>query len=160
MRSNEFFRCVIGLLVASCVCLGASPLRAQTTNSAKVTQLLKETGFAYTTHNANTWSVDFDRKNLGKVKVIISTGTDIVVTFAILAKKATIQKTPKFLETIAVANHEYDYTKTGLDKDGDLFVRIDTLLRVTDGMEMKSVIEQVANASEEVFVKVSGSIKR
>ncbi len=85
---------------------------------------------------------------------------DIIVTFAILAKKATIQKTPKFLETIAVANHEYDYVKIGLDKDGDLFVRIDTLMRVTDAGEMKSVIEQVANASDEVFGKVSSSVKR
>src|SRR6266849_3615970 len=157
VRSNQFFRCVIGLLVASCVCLNVSALRAQTT---KVAQLLKETGFTYTTHNANTWSVDFDRKNLGKVKVIVSTGADIIVTFAILAKKATIQKTPKFLETIAVANHEYDYVKIGLDKDGDLFVRIDTLMRVTDAGEMKSVIEQVANASDEVFGKVSSSVKR
>ena len=87
------------------------------------------------------------------------TGSDIVVTFAILAKKATINKTPRFLETVATANHEYDYVKIGLDKDGDLFVRTDLSLRLLDSQEMKNVIDQVANASEEVFIKVAGSVR-
>jgi len=50
--------------------------------------------------------------------------------------------------------------KIGLDKDGDLFVRIDSPMHVTHSRELKDIINQVANASEEVFVKVAGSIKR
>jgi len=105
-------------------------------------------------------SIEFERKTLGKFRVIISTGSDIVVTFAILAKRASINKTSKMMETLLVANHDYDYVKIGLDKDGDLFVRIDSPMHVTHSRELKDIINQVANASEEVFVKVAGSIKR
>jgi hypothetical protein len=160
MRTN-FFRCLtIVLLAASCICLGSHASQAQAPDAARVEQLLKSSGFNYTTHSANTWSVEFDRKNLGKFRVIISTGSDIVVTFAILAKKAAINKTPKMMETLLSANHDYDYAKIGLDKDGDLFVRIDSPLRLVDSQELKSIIGQIANASDEIYAKVSGSIKK
>jgi hypothetical protein len=85
---------LLGLLViAACICLGSSSLHAQS-DSARLEQVIKDTGFGYTTHNANTWSIEFERKTIGKFRVIISTGSDIVVTFAILAKKANINKTP------------------------------------------------------------------
>src|SRR4029077_941210 len=98
-----------------------------------------------------TWSVDFDRKNIGKLKVIVSTGSDIVVTFAIIAKKAAIQKTPQLMEILLKANHDYDYAKIGLDKDGDMFVRIDDPLRLIDSNELKYAIAQVADVSDELF---------
>jgi hypothetical protein len=158
VRSN-ILRCLILLLAASWVYLGPTSLHAQS-DSASVEHALKDTGFTYKTHNATTWSIEFERKTLGKFRVIISTGSDIVVTFAILAKKANINKTSKMMETLLVANHDYDYVKIGVDKDGDLFVRIDSPMHVTHSRELKDIINQVANASEEVFVKVAGSIKR
>jgi hypothetical protein len=138
--------------------LWASPLHAQSSTS-RIEQMLKQDDFTFRTHNATTWSIELERKNLGKVRVILSTGSDILVTFAILAKKANINKTLKLMDTLLSANHEYDYVKVGLDKDGDMFVRIDTPLRTLDAPELKAVVNQVANASDEVFAKVSGFVK-
>jgi hypothetical protein len=152
-------RWLLVVLCGSFIAVAAAPLHAQDTNK-RLEQMLKETGYKFTTHNANTWSIDFERTKLGKFKVILSTGNDIVVTFAILAKKANINKTTKMMETLLGANHEYDYVKVGLDKDGDMFVRIDTQIRTIDAKELKEVINQVANASEEVYIKVAGSIKK
>jgi Tfp pilus assembly protein PilE len=173
MRANPIRRLMVMAAAAVLTCLGAPSLQAQVSDAvgaaaqasqasdaAKVEQLLKASGYTYTTHSPNTWSVEFDRKSLGKFRVIISTGSDLVVSFAILAKKAAINKTPKLLETLVFANNDYDYAKIGLDKDGDLFVRIDSPLRLIDAKELKSIIGQVANASDELFGKVSGSIKR
>jgi Putative bacterial sensory transduction regulator len=172
MRANRILRGLIGLIVASLPCLGSPAPRAQqadsatVANAAKITRLLKETGLSYNSYPkkgqdfVNTWSVEFDRKKIGKVRVIVSVGSDIVVSFAILAKKAAIQKSMKFFDTMTTANHEYDYVKIGLDKDGDLFVRTDTPARVIDANLLKAVIDQVANASDEVFDKLSASIKR
>jgi Putative bacterial sensory transduction regulator len=172
MRANPFRWLMVMAAAAALTCLGAPPLQAQVSGAggaaaqasqasdAKVEQLLKASGYTYTTHSPNTWSVEFDRKSLGKFRVIISTGSDLVVSFAILAKKAAINKTPKLLETLVFANNDYDYAKIGLDKDGDLFVRIDSPLRLIDADELKSIIGQVANASDELFAKVSGSIKK
>ncbi len=158
MQPRIFQRLVV-VLVLSCFYLGSVPVHAQSPE-AKIEQILKDTGFSYKAHKAGVWSIDFERKTLGKFKVIISTGPDIVVTFAIVAKKANINRTLKLVETLLLANHDYDYVKVGLDKDGDFFVRIDNQIRTTDVPEMKDTINQVANASEEIFVKVSGSIKR
>jgi putative sensory transduction regulator len=142
-----------GAALAAALCLGvvAQVVSAQ---AMGMDAMLKQTGYGYTTHNATTWSIDLNRKNLGKVKVILSTGSDILVTFVIVAKKAAIQKTPQMMEALLTANHDYDYTKIGLDKDGDMFVRVDMPLRTVDPTELKSIIDQVANASDEVYAKV------
>ena len=145
------------LLVALWIGILSQPAAAQ---SVGMDAMLKQTGYGYTTHNATTWSIDLTRKNLGKVKVILSTGSDILVTFVIVAKKAAIQKTPQMMEALLTANHDYDYTKIGLDKDGDMFVRVDMPLRTIDATELKSIVDQVANASDEVYAKVARWIKK
>ena len=157
VQPDKILRVLLVVFAACCTGLGPPPAHAQMSDT-QVDQMIKATGLPYNTHNKNTWSIDLTRKNIGKVRVILSTGSDIMVIFAILAKKAAINKTPKMMEALLAANHEYDYCKIGLDKDGDMFVRADVLMRLMDTKQLKDVIEQVANASDEVFVKVSGSI--
>ena len=147
----------IALVAALCIGAAAHPSFAQ---SVGMDALLKQTGYSYNTHNATTWSIDLNRKNLGKVKVILSTGSDLLVTFVIVAKKAKIQKTPQLMDALLTANHDYDYTKVGLDKDGDMFVRIDMPLRTIDATELKAIVDQVANASDEIYAKVATWIKK
>ncbi|HEV2955791.1 MAG TPA: YbjN domain-containing protein [Xanthobacteraceae bacterium] len=142
-----------GAALAAALCLGVVA-QVGSAQAMGMDAMLKQTGYGYTTHNATTWSIDLNRKHLGKVKVILSTGSDILVTFVIVAKKAAIQKTPQMMDALLTANHDYDYTKIGLDKDGDMFVRIDTPLRTVDASELKQIIDQVANTSDEVYAKV------
>ena len=143
------------LMAAVCFCLASRPALAE-----DVDAMLKETGYNYTTHNATTWSLELSRKNTGKVRVILSTGSDILVTFIILAKKAEIAKTPQMMDALLTANNDYDYCKIGLDKDGDLFVRVDSLMRTLDGPALKQTIDQVANASDELYPKIKTWIKK
>jgi len=143
-----------GAALAVALCLGVLT-QVGSAQSMSMDAMLNDTGYTYKTHNATTWSIDLNRKHLGKTKVILSTGSDILVTFVIVAKKAAIQKTPQMMDALLTANHDYDYTKIGLDKDGDMFVRIDMPLRSVDSKELKSIIDQVANASDEVYAKVA-----
>ena len=164
-RPNHGLRCVTAVLaVAAWVWLAWSPADAQTPGAAavgvKIEQMLKATGFTYKTHNPITWSIEFERKTIGKFRVIISNSEDIIVTFTTVTQKAKIRKTPQLMEALLSANHEYDYAKIGLDKDGDLFVRIDSPVRVTDSALLKSIIEQVANASGEIFTKNASFLQR
>ena len=147
----------LAVLLALCLAAAAQVALAQ---SMGMDAMLKQTGYPYTTHNPTTWSIDLTRKNLGKVKVILSTGSDILVTFVIVAKKAKIQKTAQLMDALLTANHDYDYTKIGLDKDGDMFVRVDMPLRTVDATELKSIVDQVANASDEIYAKVATWIKK
>ncbi|HML13252.1 MAG TPA: YbjN domain-containing protein [Xanthobacteraceae bacterium] len=155
MRSNGWRG--VALFVALFFVIVGQPARAQ---SMGMDAMLKQTGYAYTTHNATTWSIELNKKNLGKLRVIMSTGSDILVTFVIVAKQAAIQKTPQMMEALLTANHDYDYTKIGLDKDGDMFVRVDMPLRLVDADELKQIIDQVANASDELYAKVARWIKK
>jgi hypothetical protein len=160
MRPN---RILTLLLAASWVCLGSPSLQAETSNGScggKEQRLLKEAGYTYNTHSETTYSVDLDRKNLGKFRVIVACGSGLVVTFAILAKKSAIQKTPRLMEILLFANHEYDRTKILLDKDGDLAVRVDTPVRLIDATQLKDDVGQVASVSNELFPKISAFIKR
>jgi len=150
---------VRALMLTVALCLGAAA-RPALAQSVSMETMLGQTGYTYKTHNPTTWSIDLDRTNIGKARVILSTGNDMLVTFIILAKKAAIRKTPQLLEALARANHDYDYTKIGLDKDGDMFVRIDTTLRLLDAAELKYVINQVASASNVLYPKVSAWAKR
>src|ERR1043166_5667641 len=112
----------LALLVALSIAAFSQPAGAQ---SVGMDAMLKQTGYTYTTHNATTWSIDLTKKNLGKTKVILSTGSEILVTFVIVAKKAAIQKTPQMMVALLTANHDYDYTKIGLDKEGGKLLRVD-----------------------------------
>jgi hypothetical protein len=154
---------ILGLVASSLIGLGSPSLQAQTADEgcgAKQQRLLKETGYTYNKHTETTYTVNLDRKNFGKLRVIISCGSGLVVTFAILAKKAAIQKSPRLMETLLFANYEYDRTKILLDKDGDLAVRIDTPMRLIDATQLKDDITQVADASNELFPKISAFVKR
>ena len=46
------------------------------------------------------------------------------------------------------------------NKDGDLFVRIDMPLRILDATELKHAVDQVANASDELYPKISAWIRK
>ena len=163
MRFHAATRVLVGLLAATWLGLIPSGAQAQGGGQAcspKVQSFLQASGFTYTTHNATTWSIDLKRDNVGALKVIISCGTDIVVVFDILAKKAGIQKTAQFYEALARANHDYDFVKVCLDKDGDLGLRIDLIPRLTDVATFKDAVNQVANVSNDWYPKISAFVKR
>jgi hypothetical protein len=125
----------VALFLAFALCAASTPSRADdaaTAASTKVKGLLDRSGYKYKTHKPNVWSIDFDKKNLGKEVVIISTNDTLIVTFVILAKDAQIRKTGELMSKLLTADHEYDYVKVGFDGDGDMFVRIDAPVRVTD----------------------------
>jgi hypothetical protein len=148
-----------GVALAAVLSLGVVA-QAVSAQAMGMDDMLKQTGYNYTTHNPTTWSIDLNRKHLGKAKVILSAGSDILVTFVIVAKKAAIQKTSQMMDALLTANHDYDYAKIGLDKDGDMFVRIDMPLHSVDPDELKQIIDQVANASDEVYAKVAPWVGR
>ncbi len=148
------------VVLASCVCPRPPIVHAAESAIERAQRVLSKTGFSYTKHGASTWTTEFDKKNLGKFRVIVSVRDydAPLVTFVVVAKKANVDKTAELMDKLALANYEYDYVKIGMDNDGDMFVRIDNNLRKVDAEQMKATINQVANVSDELFGKISGSI--
>jgi hypothetical protein len=154
MRGSVFRRGLLGLAPVL-LWLQLMPAAALAQSPAtKLEELIKNSGYISSKVNDNVWTIDFTGKQLPKFKVILSaSGKDkdgIVVVFANPAEKSRLPATPNFMMLLLKANHDFDYVKVGIDNDGDVFVRAD-IPDSTDGGYFKSVVEQVAAATDQLY---------
>jgi hypothetical protein len=141
----------------------ASAQKASKETQASVTKmldLLPKSGYQFKQYSPVVWGIDFEGKAIGTVRVVMVAQENIVVIFAIIAKKDEIPLTAAFLQTMLKCNHKFDRVKVGLDDDGDAFVRTDTSARVLDGEEFKAIVEQVAAAANEAYDLIKPSLKK
>jgi len=123
-------------------------------------ELLPKSGYQFKQYSPVVWGIDFEGKAIGTVRVIMVAQENIVVIFAIIAKKDEIPLTAELMQTMLRCNHKFDRVKVGLDDDGDAFVRTDTSSRVLDGEEFKAIVEQVAAAANEAYELIKPSLKK
>lgn len=144
---------VTSLAVALLLCFHGSTnaARAQNGSSAKVAGLLEASGYTYAKAADGVWAISFEGKSLSKFNVIASAQPEILVLFTIVVEKKDLKLTPEAMQRLLKLNSDLDRVKIGIDKEGDLFVRVDLSVRALDAREMKENIEQVAAATDEVF---------
>ncbi len=152
-------RCVV-LLFFLALTLSSTAAVAQTTeaSSAKVAQLLHGFGTPFTQKTPTVWVMDYNGKHLKDFRVILAVEGDLLVSFVTVAPKARIQTTPDFMHKVMRLNSKLDRVKIGLDSDEDLFVRIDSSVRILDADEFKQVIDQLAAATDDVYDDLSPHI--
>ena len=148
----------VSLVVAPFV--SAQPSKQTQVSVAKMLDLLPKSGYQFKQYSPVVWGVDFEGKAIGTVRVVMVAQENIVVIFAIIAKKDEIPLTAEFLKTMLRCNHKFDRVKVGLDDDGDAFVRTDTSARVLDGEEFRAIVEQVAAAANEAYDLIKPSLKK
>lgn len=68
--------------------------------------------------------------------------------------------TTDFMRTLLEENHELDQVKVGYDREGDLAVRIDSSVRVMDAAELREIVNQVKNASDEIYGMIEPSLRQ
>lgn len=124
----------------------------------KLVRLMKEDNFSYvTTTSPTVFVIHLTGDHLKDIKIILAIGSDDdsdLVVFVTVTPKATMPTTADFRYILLKANHEYDQIKVGLDGDDDLSVRIDATMRLADATYLKNVINQVKNASDEIYAKI------
>jgi len=136
------------------------PSKLTQASVAKMLELLPPSGYQFKQYSPVVWGVDFEGKAIGTFRVVMVAQENIVVIFAIIAKKAEIPHTVELLNTMLRCNHKFDRVKVGLDDDGDAFVRTDASSRVLDGEEFKAIVEQVAAAANEAYELIKPSLKK
>lgn len=167
-RGEGMIACRLGFQRAACALLigmfalvaGQGVARAETTAlAAKLETLLKESGYKSLTRvNDAVWTLDFNGKRLAKFRIIVTLSekeaSGIIVAFANPVSKGQLPKNNVKLSTMLLnANYDFDYVKVGIDNDGDLFVRAD-LPPDTDAAHFKSIIEQVAAATDVLYGRI------
>ncbi len=161
----HFPRIGCAVLLAATLFTPALPVNAQAVPQPtidKLVSLMKQDGFAYvTTSSPTVFVVHFTGDHLKDIKVIIALGGDEdsdLVVFVTVTPKATMPATADFRYKLLKMNHEFDQVKIGFDADDDLSVRIDGSIRVADATYMKNVINQVKNASDEIYGKIQSQL--
>ena len=119
-------------------------------SASKIVQMLEESGHTYGKASDNVWSVKFKGNNVEQVSVIVIGHEGMLILVSVLAEKKDFKASPELMMKLLRLNDDYDRLKVGIDDDGDMFVRIDLTLRVTDSQEFKVNVEQISAAADEI----------
>ena len=139
------------LFVIACVLMLGMTAFGQESSSLRVARVINETGLSFTKAAENVWTVPYQGKSRKDIIVVASITGDLVTLFSVVAAKKDLKPTPEMLQKLLKFNSDFDRVKVGIDKDGDVFVRVDLSIRVLDKDEMTVNVDQVAATSDEVF---------
>ncbi len=150
--------CLVGVLLVMVL-----PVAGQSSeNTAKLVSLLQASQYQYRTTNSPTvFTIHFTGTHLKDIKVVLALGNDVnseLVIFVTVVPKLRMPATADFRHTLLKFNHEYDQVKVGFDGDDDLSVRIDGSMRLADVTYLKNLVQQVKNASDEIYGKIEPSL--
>jgi hypothetical protein len=135
---------------------------ANTDGIAKMMRLMTEDGYSYkATKSSTVWAIHFTGKRINDIKVVLTIGGDAdsdLIVFVTVVQKQYMPVNTDFMNSLLKMNHEIDQVKIGYDADGDLEVRTDTALRLADAQMLKHVVEQVKDASDEIYGRIQPSL--
>jgi len=138
----------------------AAPARAETADdkAVKLVNLLKQDNYDYrTTSSSTVFVIHFTGDHLNDIKVILAVGGDEdsdLIVFVTATEKRRMPTSADFRYKLLKFNHEYDQVKVGFDGDDDLSVRIDGSMRLADATYIRNIVNQVRNASDEIYGKI------
>jgi hypothetical protein len=128
-------------------------------SSAKIAQLLKQSGYTYKQAADNVWVIKIDGKILKNYDALVATNEDVVVIGVVMANKKDFKPSDDLFFKLLKLNHEKDFMKIGFDNDDDLFVRTEQKVRNLDLEEFKSLVEQVKAAADLLYSEIKPSLK-
>jgi hypothetical protein len=156
MKLRCFARAARLLAAGAFLLLLAHPAPAQSAaDIAKVVGLMQADSYTYrTTRSSSVWAIHFAGNHLKDIKVVITLGSGddpSLIVFVTVTEKRRMPVNTDFMRTLLEEDHKLDRVKVAYDADGDLEVRVDAMLRVTDAQEFKNIIDQVKNSSDEIY---------
>jgi hypothetical protein len=137
------------------------PADALTTgdNAAKVVSLMRADSYNFVpTKSPTVWMIPFTGDHLKDIRVVVTVKDTTMVVFVTVVQNQHLPVTTDFMRTLLEQNHELDRVKVGYDREGDLSVRIDGSMRVMDAAELREIVNQVRNASDEIYGIIEPSL--
>jgi len=156
MRLPGCLRTARFLLLPALLLLLAAPAPAQSqADINKVIGLMQADNYNFNnTRSPSVWTIHFAGSHLKDIKVVVAVGSGdepAVIVFVTVTEKRRMPVTTDFMRTLLEEDHELDRVKVAFDADGDLEVRIDAMLRVTDAREFENIVDQVKKSSDEIY---------
>ncbi len=120
----------------------------------KIVQMLEDSGHTYGKSADNVWVVRFRGNTLDDIRVITSGHENMMFMLVVVAEKKEFRASSDLMMKLLRLNDDYDRLKVAIDDDGDLILRIDLSLRVTDSQEFKANVEQISAAADEIATAI------
>ena len=128
-------------------------------SAAKVVSLMHADSYNYlNTKSPTVWMIPFAGDHLKDIRVVVTVKDGTMVVFATIVQGQHLPMTTDFMRTLLEQNHELDRVKIGYDHEGDLSVRIDGSVRIVDAAELREIVNQVRNASDEIYGMIQPSL--
>ncbi len=131
--------------------MAPKPSQTGETSTAKVIQLLQESGYLHRKTGENTWLIE----RQGKSPILLATGAEFVVLGIVVAVKKNIRASGDLNFKLLKLNHSLDYVKAGFDDDDDLFVRVELRIRTVDLQAFKLMVEDVIDGADKALEVVT-----
>ena len=112
--------------------------------------LLEKSGYSYTKVGDGLWEVPGTGKNLKEFGIRLALADDILLVMVRLAGRKEVKLEPTLLTKLLDLNHKFDWVKLAISDD-IVYLRMDTHLRLVDNQELKYLVEQIANATDETY---------
>jgi hypothetical protein len=150
------------LLAASLLSL-ALPLTAQSASegSAKMVSMMQADHYDFhTTSSPTVWTIHLAGTHMKDIKVVLALDVDAyqMVIFVTVVEKRRMPVTTDFMRYLLEENHAVDRAKIGFDADDDLSVRIDAPLRIADAADLRDIVSQVKNVSDDIYGHIEPSL--
>jgi hypothetical protein len=154
---------LFGWMAAAVLSL-AAPVAAETQEEqiAKLQRLMTADGYAFrTTKSPTVFTIHLTGTHIQDIKVVLAIGGDEdsdLIVFVTVAEKRHLPVTTDFMRTLLEQNHKLDQVKVAYDGDGDLEVRIDASMRLTDAAYLRNIVNQVKTSSDEIYGLIEPSL--
>ncbi len=121
--------------------------------AAEIVALLEKSGYSYTKVGDGLWEVPGTGKNLKEFAIRLALADDMLIVIVKLVDRKDLKLEPAVLTKLLELNHKFDSIKLALSEDM-LYLRMDAHVRLLDNQELKYLVEQIANATDETYPQI------
>jgi len=118
-----------------------------------IVALLEKSGYTYSKVREGVWEIPGTGKNLKEFGIRLALAEDVLLVMVRLADRKDVKLQPALMTRLLELNHKFDWIKLALSEDM-LYLRMDTHVRLVDAQELKYLVEQIANATDETYPQI------
>ena len=144
---------VIGLLSTSSV-VGSAGGQDKSKGATEIVGLLEKSGYSYRKVGDGLWEIPGTGKNLKEFGIRLALADDILLVMVKVGARKELRLEPALLTKLLELNHKFDSIKLALSEDM-IYLRMDTHVRLLDNQELKYLVEQIANATDETYPQIT-----
>jgi hypothetical protein len=121
--------------------------------ATEIVGLLEKSGYSYRKIGDGLWEIPGTGKNLKEFGITLALADDILLVMVKLGGRKELKLEPALLTKLLELNHKFDSIKLALSEDM-IYLRMDARLRLLDNQELKYLVEQIANATDETYPQI------